>query len=196
MNFGTHSVRRWRGGGALPRPRAAPVRHACAPARGRTSRTSLNRNQRRRRRRPPHGPHRACRRRACPDPLALPQRLGRGPRNLKTPGPPPRRSWGYALRELLSMAARWGPGWPAGRSRWAGFLPPPDVNLRRARPPAAAYGRGVRGHVLPHGRAAADTVVPLVDVPDRALTVAFQAAGAAMAALCLASPGPPLCACP
>ena len=71
--------------------------------------------------------------------------------------------------------------WP----RWAGFLPPPDGNLRRLwLGPAAARlftdeETFCRVFALPAGT-----------VPDRALTAAFHAAGAAMAALYLASPGP------
>ena len=104
----------------------------------------------------------------------------------------PRCGWGYSLRELLTIA----PGWPSGP--WAGFITPSDSFLRRlwlgpavARPltdgeTAAAF---CRMFALPAGRA------PVVlkadsDVPDRALTAAFQAAGAATAALYLPSPGP------
>ena len=99
---------------------------------------------------------------------------------------------GYSLREHLTIA----PGWPSGP--WAGFITPSDSFLRRlwlgpavARPltdgeTAAAF---CRMFALPAGRA------PVVlkadsDVPDRALTAAFQAAGAATAALYFASPGP------
>ena len=113
---------------------------------------------------------------------------------------PPRGGCGYSLRELLSMADHWGPGWPAGWPRWADFLSSSRTAAAAASGwarglGAAAYGRGHRGHVPPHVRAAAPppgtvSVVLNVDVPDRALTAAFQAAGAAMTALCLASPGP------
>ena len=45
--------------------------------------------------------------------------------------PPRGAAGGYSLRELLSMAAHWEPGWPAGWPRWAGFEQPADGSLRR-----------------------------------------------------------------
>ena len=83
------------------------------------------------------------------------------------------------------MAAHWEPGCPAGWPRWAGFEQPTDGSLRRlwlcpeaTRLPtdeelAAMF---CRMFALQAG------TVPIalnVDVPDRALIAAFQAAGAA-----------------
>ena len=166
-----------------------------------TSRTSLSRQTR-----PRWPPHRASRRPAGP--LALPLRRAHGPTNF--PLPPPRGSAGAtpcasssAWRPMGSPGGR--RGGPAGRassrSRTAasGGPPPPVAGSGRG---AAACGRGDRGCVLPQAGAAAPRprlvapparTVPFVidlDVPDRALTAAFKAAGAATAALYLASPGP------
>ena len=94
------------------------------------------------------------------------------------------------------MAAHWGPRWPAGWPRWAGFAQPTNGFLRRPwlGPDAARLltdeelaAMSCRISALPAG---AVPIVLNVNVLYRALTAAFQAAGAALAAIYLPCPGP------
>ena len=89
-----------------------------------------------------------------------------------------------------------GPEWPAGWPRWAGFEQPADGSLRRIWfGPAAARLHTDEELAAVFCRmfalsAGTFPIVLNVDVPDRALTAAFQAAGAALAAIYLRCPGP------
>ena len=89
-----------------------------------------------------------------------------------------------------------GPEWPAGWPRWAGFEQPADGSLRRIWfGPAAARLHTDEELAAVFCRmfalsAGTFPIVLNVDVPDRALTAAFQAAGAALAAIYLPCPGP------
>ena len=92
--------------------------------------------------------------------------------------------------------AHWRPSWPLGRPRWPGFRPPADGRLSELRL-GLAYARLLtdadiaasfcRMFDLPPDSA---PVVLTVNVPDRILTASFQTAGACVASLYLARPGP------
>ena len=164
------------GGGSFPRRRAAPDRHAGATTARWTRHISSNQRSW-----PRWRPRRACRRPAGP--LELASRLGDGRPHAAAPQ---RRTLDYTQRELLSLVAHWAPG----------------VATTTGPPPTRGWGPAHGAPAGPGSRADADIaaaffrmfdlppdaapIVLNVDVPDRVLKASVQAAGASVAALCLA----------
>ena len=125
-------------------------------------------------------------------PVELPRRLGNGPRE----SPPPRGGPGVIPFGSSSAWRPIGAQMAGGVAPVGGFEQPADGSLNRIWfGPAAARlltdeelaAVFCRMFALSAGTF---PIVLNVDVPDRALTAAFQAAGAALAAIYLRCPGP------